>query len=206
MEDVFLHIRLIEQTTLDGNPAIFIQEVSEDGTHGSVFKLTFACNSLISWPAMSGTLDSASICCKKIQIFEKKGLTLGIILVLIGSGQEKFFKTRIENALQSASKRPKPMKLSFGLCGRQEKNNKDSEIEETNDVDEQQDSENGFELSNPKILLQNPLPDSTFIVTVDEWQTISSGQDEIGKWLLNSDQVEFMDQIGLNLFNGVHVR
>ncbi|OUZ99154.1 Protein kinase domain [Macleaya cordata] len=206
MEDVFLHIRLIEQATEEDHPAIFIQEVSDDGTHGSVFKLTFACNSLISWPAMSGTLDSASICCKKIQIFEKKGFTLGIILVLVQSGQEKSFKTRIENSLKSALKKPKPttMKLPFGLCGRQEENSRDREIGEINDLIDGQEYENGIEKSNPKAQLQTPLPVSSIVVSVDEWQTISSGQDEIGKWLLNSDQIEFMGQIGPNLFKGVY--
>ncbi|KAI3921362.1 hypothetical protein MKW92_036436 [Papaver armeniacum] len=204
MEDVFLHIRLIEQTALDENsPAIYIQDVTDDGTHGSVFKLTFACNSLISWPAMSGTLDSSSICCKKIQIFEKKGFTLGIILVLVEAGQEKSFKMRIENALKSALKKPKPLKLPFGLCGRQQENNRDQEVAEMSDVCEQQENENGVENANTRTQLQTPLADSSVIVCVDEWQTISSGQDEIGKWLLNSDQIEFLDQIGPNLFKGV---
>ena len=82
MKDVFLHVRLIEQASggsADDQPAMLIQEVSDDEeVHGSVFKLTFACNSSLSWPAMSGSLDNASISCKKIQIFEKKGFTLGI--------------------------------------------------------------------------------------------------------------------------------
>jgi len=95
MKDVFLHIKLMEQASGDDRPATLIQEVSQDEVHGSVFKLTFACNSSISWSVMTGALDNASICCQKIQIFEKKGFTLGIVLLLVQADQERMFKTRI---------------------------------------------------------------------------------------------------------------
>ncbi|CAL5372647.1 unnamed protein product [Camellia sinensis] len=85
MKDVFMHIKLIEQASEDDQPAILIQEVSDDEVQGSVFKLTFACNSAISWAAMSGALDSASICCKKIQIFEKTSVPLNIAGVALMS-------------------------------------------------------------------------------------------------------------------------
>ncbi|OVA02777.1 Protein kinase domain [Macleaya cordata] len=205
MKDVFLHIKLIEQAAGDDHPAILIQEVSDDETQGSVFKLTFACNSSISWSTMSGALDSASICCKKIQIFEKKSFTLGVVLVLVESGQEKSFKSRIESALKSAVKKPKPtsIKLPFGLCGCQEENTGVREIGEINGNDEQ-NYENDIDNSIPRVQLQVPLPTSSFVVSVDEWQTIQSGGDEIGSWLLNSDQIEFTDQIGPNSFKGVY--
>ncbi|KAA8549449.1 hypothetical protein F0562_001133 [Nyssa sinensis] len=201
-KDVFLHIKLIEQASVEDHPAILIQEVSDGEFQGSVFSLTFACNSSISWPAMSGALDSASICCKKIQIFEKKGFTLGVILILVQSGQEKMFKIRFENALKSALK-PKPtaMKLPFGLCGCQEENTRGREVEE--DCGEQ-NYRNGIENSNTKVQLQMPLPTSSFVVSVDEWQTVQSSADEIGKWLLNSDNLEFLDQNGPNTFKGVY--
>ncbi|KDP45777.1 hypothetical protein JCGZ_17384 [Jatropha curcas] len=207
MKDVFLHIKLIEQASVDEQPAIMIQEVSEDdNTQGSVFKLTFACNSSISWPAMSGALDSASICCKKIQIFEKKGFTLGVVLVLIQAGQEKLFKTRIESALKSAIKKPKQttVKLPFGLCGCQEENTRGRDFGEIEEDVNEQNYRNGNENLNVKIQLEMPLPTSSFIVSVDEWQTIQSGGDEIGKWLLNSDNLEFIDQIGPNSFKGIY--
>jgi hypothetical protein len=107
MKEVFLHIKLIEEASENNHPVMLIQEVSNDEVQGSVFKLKFACNFSILWPAMSGALDSASICCKKIQIFEKKGFTLGVVLLLVQAGQEKSVKTRIENALKSAIKKPK---------------------------------------------------------------------------------------------------
>ncbi|KAF8394874.1 hypothetical protein HHK36_018811 [Tetracentron sinense] len=206
LKDVFLHIRLIEQAVVDDHPAILIQEVSDDEIQGSVFKLTFACNSSISWPAMSGALDNAAICCKKIQIFEKKGFTLGVVLVLVQSGQEKSFKTRIETVLKSALKKPKPttMKLSFGLCGCQEENSRGREVGEVDDHNNEQNYEYGFENSIPKVQLQMPLPISPFLASVDEWQTIQSGGDELGKWLLNSDHIEFIDKIGPNSFKGVY--
>ncbi|KAJ1380105.1 hypothetical protein SESBI_46325 [Sesbania bispinosa] len=103
----------------DEQAAILIQEESdgEMQLQGSLFKLTFACNSPISWPAMSGALDSSSICCKKIQIFEKKGFTLGIVLLLVlsGAGQDKPVRTRVESALKFAMKKPKSSAVKLPL-------------------------------------------------------------------------------------------
>ncbi|KAM7255860.1 hypothetical protein ACFE04_011601 [Oxalis oulophora] len=206
MKEVFLHVKLIEQASDDDQPAILIQEVSDDEIQGSVFKLTFVCNSSVSWPAMSGALDSASICCKKIQIFEKKGLTLGIILLLVQAGQERSFKTRIENALKSAMKKPKPTttKLSFGLCGCQEDNNKGRDFWDIEEDPVEVHYKNGIDNSSSKIQLQMPLPNSSFVISVDEWQTLQSGAEGIMKWLLNSDSLEFIDQIGPNSFKGAY--
>ncbi|GAV66570.1 Pkinase_Tyr domain-containing protein [Cephalotus follicularis] len=206
MKDVFLHIKLIEQASGVDQPAILIQEVSDDGVQGTIFKLTFVCNSSISWPAMSGSLDNATICCKKIQIFEKKGFTLGVILLLVQAGQEKSFKTRVENALKSAIKKPKPatVKLSFGLCGCQEENAKGRDQGEIEEEMIEQNHRNGIENCNTKVELQMPLPTSSFFVSVNEWQTIQLGENDIAKWLLNSDGLEFVDQIGPNSFKGVY--
>lgn len=206
MKEVFLHIKMLEQAALDDHPSILIQEVSDDEIQGAVFKLTFACNSSISWPVMSCALDSASICCKKIQIFEKKGSTLGVVLLVVQDGHEKTFKTRIENALKSALKKPKPTtkKFAFGLCGCQEENTKGRELAEMEEDVGDQNGRTGMENSSQKVQLQMPLPTSSFVVSIDEWQTIQSGGDEIGKWLLNSDNLEFVDQIGPNSFKGVY--
>lgn len=204
MKDVFLHMKLIEQAAMEDHPAIMIQEVSDDEVNGSLFNLTFACNSSISWSAMSGSLDSASICCKKIQIFERKGFTLGHIMLLVQSGQEKMFKTRIENVIKSALKKPKgtSRKLPFGLCGCQEESNRGREVGEMDEDCGEQNYRNGFENSVTKLQLQLPLPSTSIVVSVDEWQTVQSGGAEIGKWLLNTDNLEFNDQIGPNTFKG----
>lgn len=206
MKDVFLHIKLIEQAALDDHPAILIQEVSDDEIQGSVYKLTFACNSSISWPVMSSALDNGSICCKKIQLFEKKGSTLGIVLLMVQAGQEKSFKTRVENALKSSIRKPKPttVKLPFGLCGCQEENTKGRELGEIEEDVGEQNVRNGMDNSSQKVQLQMPLPTSSFLVSVDEWQTVQSCGDDTWKWLLNSDHVEFGDQIGPNSFKGVY--
>ncbi|KAD3067516.1 hypothetical protein R6Q59_018421 [Mikania micrantha] len=207
MKDVFLHVRLIEQASMGDHPAIMIQEVSDDETKGSVFNLTFACNSTLSWPAMSGSLDSASYCCKKIQIFEKKGFTLGVILLLVQPGQEKMLKTRIEFALKSALKKPAKttsMKLPFGLCGCQEEGTKGKEIGEIEDDCNDQNYPNGVEGFSSKLKLQLPLSSSKIVIAVDEWQTVQSGADEIRKWLLNPDSLEFSDQIGTSTFKGTY--
>ncbi|KAH6814509.1 Protein kinase superfamily protein [Perilla frutescens var. frutescens] len=208
MKDVFLHIKLIEQAAVEDNPAIMIQEISDEeaNANGSV-KLTFACNSAISWPVMSGALDSSSICCKKLQIFEKKGFTLGIVMLLVEAGQEKMFKTRIENALRLASKKPKnhPIKLPFGLCGCQEESTRGREFGEIEeDCGGDGSYKNGGENLDSKLQLQLPLPDDSIVVSVDEWQTVASGRDGIGKWLLNHDTVEITDQIGPGTFKGVY--
>ncbi|KAI4305342.1 hypothetical protein L6164_028713 [Bauhinia variegata] len=207
MKDVFIHIKLIEQASAEDQPAILIQEEIDNEIQGSLFKLTFACNSPISWPAMSSALDSSSICCKKIQIFEKKGFTLGIVLLLIQSGQDKLVRTRVENALKFAMKKPKSsaVKLPFGLCGCQEENSKGRELGEIEEDGGDAYYGNGFESSCQKVQLQMPLPTSSFLVTVDEWQTIQKGGDEIEKWLLNSENLEFIEQIGPNSYKGVYM-
>ncbi|XP_076932743.1 uncharacterized protein LOC143598403 [Bidens hawaiensis] len=209
MKDVFLHVRLIEQASADEEPAFMIQEVSEDQVQGSLFKLTFACNSSLSWPAMSGSLDSASICCKKIQIFEKKGFTLGVVVLLVQPGQEKMFRSRIEAALNSGLKKTSKtnsMKLPFGLCGCQEEGTKGKEFGETEeDCNEPSNRNEADSLTScSKLKLQLPLPSSSIKISVDEWQTVQSGADEIKKWLLNPDSLEFVDQIGLGTFKGTY--
>ncbi|BAB10268.1 unnamed protein product [Arabidopsis thaliana] len=205
MKEVFLHVKLIEQAAGDDNPVFMIQEVSTEEPRGSVLRLTFACNSFLSWSTMSGVLDSASICCKKIQIFEKKGLTLGVVLLLDQSGQHSLFKTRVENTLKVATKKPKPtsVKLPFGLCGCQEQNGGVGELGGVEEESIQHSSRLGIENLNSTIQIQVPLPSSSFAVSVDEWQTIQSGGNEIGKWLLNSDSFEFGDQIGPTSLKGI---
>jgi serine/threonine protein kinase len=209
MKDVFLHIKLMDQAMESDLPAILIQQQCGDGeiqVQGSALKLTFACNFLISWSAMSVVLDSFSICSKRPQIFEKKGFTLGVVLLVVRSGHEKLVKTRVDNALKFALKKPKNnavnVKLSFGLCGCQEESFKGRELGE---IGEDSGSGKEFENSNQKIQLQMPLPTSSFIVSVDEWQTIKSGGDQIAKWLLNADSVEFTEQIGPNYYKGVYM-
>ncbi|KAL6203465.1 hypothetical protein ACLB2K_027165 [Fragaria x ananassa] len=206
MKEVFLHIKLIEQAAVDDYPAMLIQEVSEHEAQGSVYKLTFACNSAVSRPVMSDALETASICCKKVQIFEKKGCTLGIVLLLVQGGQEKSFRSRVEIALKSAIKKPKAntVKLPFGLCGCQEESTKGREVGEMEEDIGEQNYRNGIEISSQKVQLPKPLPTTSVLVSVDEWQTIQSGRDEIGKWLLNSDSLDFVDQIGPNSFKGVY--
>lgn len=210
MKEVFLHIKLIEQAAAEDNPAIIVQEISDEGTDagGSAYKLTFACNSAISWPAMSGALDSSSIDCKVQQIFEKKGCTLGIVMLTVQKGHEKMFKTRIENALRLASKKPRnnPIKLPFGLCGCQEESTRGrefGEIEEDCNGDGNYRN-GGGENADSRIQLQLPLPDDSIVVSVDEWQTVVSGRDEIGKWFLNYDAVEITDQVGPGTYKGVY--
>ncbi|CAH2069522.1 unnamed protein product [Thlaspi arvense] len=205
MKEVFLHVKLIEQASGDDNPVFMIQEVSAGEARGSVLRLTFACNSSLSWSTMSGALDGASICCKKIQIFEKKGLTLGVVLLLDQSGQESVFKSRVENALKCATRKPRPtsVKLPFGLCGCQEQNGGVGELGGVEEDSIQQSNRLGIENLNSTIQLQIPLPSSSFAVSVDEWQTIQSGGSEIGKWLLNPDSFEFGDQVGPNSYKGI---
>ncbi|VVB13553.1 unnamed protein product [Arabis nemorensis] len=208
IKEVCVHIKLIEQTCGDDSPVFVIEEVvcDEEEAQGSVLKLTFACTCLLSWSTISGSLDTALICCKKVQIFEKKGLTLGVVVLVVESGQENNFRTKVENALKSAVRKPKStsVKLPFGLCGCQEHN---AGVGEFGDLDvESIDQCCRQELENPnaRIQLQMPPARSSFSVSVDEWQTIQLGGDDIRKWLLYSDNLEFSDQVGPNSFKGVY--
>ncbi|XP_065018999.1 serine/threonine-protein kinase STY46-like [Musa acuminata AAA Group] len=204
MKDVLLHLRLMEQASADDHPAIHIQETDGNGgAEGSVFKLTFACSAPLSWPAMSGTLDSSSICCKKIQIFEKKGLTLGVVTVLVQQGNERHFKARIEASLKAAVKKPKNngVKLPFGLCGCQEESSRNVEEDAQFDGDDGRGSD-GERLR--RVQLPCPLPMSSVVVSIDEWQSIRSGGDEMGRWVLSSDEVELVDRVRPNSFRGAY--
>ncbi|KAJ8458722.1 hypothetical protein OPV22_031648 [Ensete ventricosum] len=204
MKDVLLHVRLIEQASAGDHPAVHLQEIHDDGgAERSVFQLTFACGSPLSWPAMAEALDSSMICCKKIQIFEKKGLTLGVVSVLVQQGKERHFKARIEASLKAAAKKPRNhgVKLPFGLCGRQEERPRSAEEDARGDGDDVQGID-GEGLH--RIQLPNPLPMSSFVVSIDEWQSIRSGGDDIRRWVLSSDEVELVDRTGPNSFKGVH--
>ncbi|KAG5009580.1 hypothetical protein JHK87_018095 [Glycine soja] len=173
MKDVFLHIKLMEQASESDQPTIFTQEECDYEVQGSALRLTFACNS--------------SVRCLRMQIFEKKGFTLGVVLLVVQSGHDKLVRIRVESTLMFAMKRPKTgaMKLPFGLCGCQEENSKGGELVEIEE--ETSDGYRGkeFQDSGQRIQLQVPLPSSSFVVLVDEWQTIKSGGDEIEKLLLN---------------------
>ncbi|CAL0307731.1 unnamed protein product [Lupinus luteus] len=209
MKDVFLHIKLIEQASETDQPAILFQEETDNDVEveGSLLKLTFACNSPISWPAMSSALDSSSISCKKMQIFEKKNFTLGVAILVYQSGQDKLLRVRVENAIKFAMKKPRSsaVKLPFGLCGCQEENFRGRELGDSEEDGGDACYGKEFENSCQNIQLQMPLPSSSFIVSVDEWQTIHSGVDEIEKWLLSSDSVEFTDKVEPNSYKGVYM-
>lgn len=206
MKDVIVHIRLMEQASVEDQPAILCQVVSNDEEHGSIYKIIFACNCLISWPAMSGALECSSVCCKKVQIFERKGSTLGVVQILAQAEQEGI-EAWIESSLRGALKKPKQsgIKLAFGLCGCQEENGGCRDFVKIEENVADQDYRNKAKHSNLKVQLPVPLPASSFVVSVDEWQTVRSGGDEISKWLFNSDSLEFFEQIGFNSFRGVYM-
>lgn len=236
MKEVFLHIRLIEQATED-HPAVIIQEVSstkDPSTDASespksnsafsddelcLFKITFACNSIISWPAVNCALENVGISFKEIQLFEKKNFTLGIIT--IQCSQDKCSKTKIESALKSAVKKPKIMKLTFGLCGCEGRDSL-GQASTSAAVDDGNTRKQGGETTEdspskefefswdcpeqrpPHRLSETPHLGSSFQVEVDEWQTISSGKEELDKWLANLEEVEFLEQITSTLFKGTY--
>ncbi|KAI0519849.1 hypothetical protein KFK09_007310 [Dendrobium nobile] len=202
MKDIILHIRLVEQVTADDLPAFQIQQISGEnsgGGEGSVYKLTFVCNSSFSWPTMSSAMDGSVLCYRKIQIFEKKGLILGVVNVVIHPSGEKHFKSRIDVALRSASKKPRAqgVKLPFSLCGCQEEG-----LRATDD-----DSQFATDYSAATDVLRrthlpNPLPESSLVVSIDEWQTIRSGGEELGRFLLGTDEMEFIERVGASSFRG----
>jgi serine/threonine protein kinase len=153
---------------------------------------------------MSGSLDSPLFCCKKIQIFEKRGLTLGVVMILVQSGNEVVFKNRVESALKSVVKKQRKnsggVKLPFGLCGCQEEGSRNFDEESMFDPDDGQVLDNE-PIRRPQ--LPTPLPQSSVFVSVDEWQTIRSGGEELDRWMLRSEEIEFIDWVGANSFKGV---
>ncbi|KAG0453539.1 hypothetical protein HPP92_024843 [Vanilla planifolia] len=203
MKDVVLHLRLVEQAAADDCPAVHIQQISGESASvgdGSVFKLTFACNTSFSWPMVSGAIEGSVLYCKKIQIFEKKGLTLGVVTVVVQSGGEKHFKSRIDAALRSAAKKQKGVvvKLPFGLCGCQEEGSRPTEDSSPIGADESDTN------AHRRIHLPSPLPESSLVVSIDEWQTIRSSGDELGRWLLGTNEIEIVERVGPFSFRGLH--
>ncbi|KAH9309310.1 hypothetical protein KI387_037221, partial [Taxus chinensis] len=237
MKEVFLHIRLIEEATED-RPAVFIQEQSIDGDPSTntsdspkfnsassdgelcLFKITFACNSIISWSSVTCALENVGISFKEIQLFEKKNFTLGIII--IECSQEKCSKTKIESALKSATKKPRVMKLTFGLCGCEGRDSLGASTSagldgetmrkpggETTGDSYSPSKEFDFNWDSPAErslhrLIEMPHLGSSFTIIVDEWQTICSGKEELGKWLAIPEDVEFLEQITATLFKGTY--
>ncbi|GAB2236319.1 hypothetical protein Droror1_Dr00028041 [Drosera rotundifolia] len=205
MKDVFLHMRLMEQASADGQPALLVEDYSSDLPNASRRKVTFACHSSISCSAMSWALDNASLCCKNMHIFEKKGATMGILFLPVQAGQDKSFQTLIENVVKLASKkqRQSTMKLPFRLCGCQEENGGATDFRDIGKDFSDQSYRNGSDNLNLNVQFPLPLPSSSLTVSVDEWQTIKSGGDEVWRWLLSSDSLEFSDPIGSSSFKGV---
>lgn len=208
MKDVLLHARLVEQAAGEDQLAVSIEEVHgrESGAEGTVFQLTFACNAPLSWQSMSGSLDSPSISCKKIQIFEKRGLTLGVVMIIVQPGNEELFKSRVEAALKSATKKQRKnsgggVKLPFGLCGCQEEGSRNFDEESMFDPEDGQVFDNE-PARRPQ--LPTPLPQSSVFVSVDEWQTVRYGGEELGRWIVSSEEIEFVDWVSQNSFKGVH--
>lgn len=200
MNTVLLHARLVEQSWIEDQPAIHIEEFDDVGL---AFKVTFACTSPISWPSISTDLQSSSISCKKVQIFEKNGLTLGIVIVLIQPISKMHFKSQIEVALKSAMKKPRTngVKLPFGLCGCQDESLNHCEGDSRLDEDDRHMFDDGS-LREGKLL--SPLPESSLVVSIDEWQSIQSSGQEIARWVISSDEVEFIDRVGPSSFKGVY--
>lgn len=195
MQEVLLHARLIEQAAAEDHPAVDLAAASETPAAAAIYRLTFASTSPLSWPAMSCALDASLIICRKIQIFEKKGLTLGVVALVVPVGvADRHFQPRIEAALRGAVRAPARnagVKLSFGLCGRQD--------EGGNRVDD-----DGTAGGGPEIHLPAVLPESSLVVSVDEWQTVRSGGEDIARWLLNPDDIEYADRNGATSFKGVY--
>lgn len=204
MKDVILHIGLVDQVAADDLPAFQIQQIhgeTTEGGEGSVFKLTFVCSSSFSWPTMSSAIDGCVLCYRKIQIFEKKGLILGVVTVVIHPSGEKQFKSRIDAALRCASKKQRApgVKLPFSLCGCQE------EGSGAIDDDSQFAADNSAAAEVfRRTHLPNPLPESSLVVSIDEWQTIRSGGEELGRWLLGADEMEFIERVGASSFRGCY--
>lgn len=93
------------------------------------------------------------------------------------------------------------VKLPFGLCGCQEESLRNYDEESQLDGEEGQVHDNE---SQRRTQLPTSLPESSVVVSIDEWQTVRSGSEEIGRWVLNSDEVEFLDWVGPCSYKGMY--
>ncbi|ONK62609.1 uncharacterized protein A4U43_C07F5880 [Asparagus officinalis] len=141
----------------------------------------------------SSSLDAApEFACKKVQIFEKKGVSLGVVVVSVRSGGQKG-EARNRAAIDRGSGSAANIvgvKLPFGLCGCQDENSRNVE------------EDGGFD--GDQIQLPCPLPESSIVVGVDEWGAVRSCGDEVSRWMISSEEIEFVDQVGLTSFKGVY--
>lgn len=193
MMDVVLHLRLVEQAADGDQPAIEIHQVSGEG---SAFKLTFACKSAISLQTLSGAIGGSVLYCKKIQIFEKKGLTLGVVTVVVDPSEEKHFKSRIGAALRSAVKKQwsATAKLHLSICS--------CHLEGPNSTDASPSSSTSEINAIRRIHLPGPFPGASLVVSVDQSQAAPFGAEELRRWILSAGDMEFVERAGINSFIG----
>ncbi|KAL2610900.1 hypothetical protein R1flu_022592 [Riccia fluitans] len=142
-EQVFMHIRILDQ--VKGQPAntpvIHMQaaecmsrssNVSEFSSTTSspsssvwddndlnimeeVVDVAFACNSVISKPALVWAFEHEMICIRSAAVFERKGACLGIMQ--FQCPREKSQQDFIRQVVRTAIRKSKFSKFSFGLCG-----------------------------------------------------------------------------------------
>jgi hypothetical protein len=99
----------------------------------------------------------------------------------------------VTEEISREKKKEQGVKLPLGLCGCQEESlrNYDEESQLYGEEGQVHDNE-----SQRRTQLPTPLPESSVVVSIDEWQTVRSGSEEIGRWIFNSDEVEFIDWVG----------
>eukprot|EP00249_Psilotum_nudum_P025844 c30820_g1_i1 orf=397-2262(-) len=140
IEEVFHHVRLLEQVEIEGHcePLVLVQELCETGRSSNAsdlstsssfctsyfsddeecdsirtFKLAFACKSMMSRSSISSALENADIAVKQLRLFEKKCTTLGVAIVRCSGETSQPHK--LQAIIQASIRKSKGPRLSLGL-------------------------------------------------------------------------------------------
>ncbi|KAL3682116.1 hypothetical protein R1sor_000138 [Riccia sorocarpa] len=142
-EQIFMHIRLLDQAKAQSanTPVVHLQaaecmsrssNVSEFSSTTSspsssvwddndrnlmeeVIDVAFACNSIVSKPAIVWAFEHEMICIRQAAVFERKGACLGVLQ--LQCPREKSQQDFIRQVVRTAIRKSKFSKFSFGLCG-----------------------------------------------------------------------------------------
>lgn len=231
VQEVFHHVRLLEQVGHEArcqSAVVVLERSSEtdrssnvsDLSAGSVcspvcsdedelgslepFKVVFACKCIISRAAVVWALESGGVATlQQLLIFEKKGLTLGVAIVLCTKECSKL--ERMEDLVKAAMKTSRLSKLSHGFCG--------CEARETNWPATCQSTFEGQKKPAPATATSAilsaefeadslscqvfgfPSPGSVHRVITDGKQTIVLGRTVLERYLLDSDKLVTGDPI-----------
>lgn len=142
-EQVFMHIRLLEETktrtpnvlsvhlqaadcmsrsgnvsefsSTSSSPTSSVWEETERGLSDEVVDVAFACNAVVSKAAVVWVFEHEMVSVRQATVFERKGVSLGVLT--IQSAREKTQQEFVRRVIKSAIRKSKFSKFSLALCG-----------------------------------------------------------------------------------------